>query len=351
MKYYTQIFKPLFVGLFLSAVILNGCAPGMKSRAGLVPDLLWPLPPDPPRVKLLQLIYRPEDLEIKGSWLSRAIRFIFGGGSKQWHLEQPASIVVDNVGNIFVSDPGKGEVHVFDTEGNAYRVLGNKGKESLSSPFGVAVDDTGSIYITDPKAGKIYSYDRKGNLLKDLGASLNIARPTGIAVNNGLVYIVDTVGHRVVVADTEGGLRFEFGGRGNEDGRFNFPTSIAIDAVGKIYVSDSLNFRIQVFDRDGSFIYKFGRLGDGLGDFSRPKGVAVDSEGHIYVVDSLFDVVQVFDDKGTFLLSFGQSGGGPGEFWLPSGIYIDGNDTIYVADSYNHRVQVFQYLSDTTRSE
>lgn len=344
MRYYKKIFKTLYICLILIALLISGCAPGVKKDVGLAPDLLWPLPPERPRVKLLYLLYRAEDLGVRDSWLAKAVNFIFGRGSRQRRLEHPSSIMVDGEGRIFVSDPGKAVVHIFDPKSKNYRVMGNRGKGRLSSPFGVAVAENGNIYVTDPQAGKIHSYDRKRTFLKDIGASLNIARPTGIAVKGDLVYIVDTVGHRVVAADTDGGLKFEFGGRGDEDGEFNFPTGIAIDAEGKIYVSDSLNFRIQVFNPTGEFISKFGKIGDGRGDFSRPKGVAVDSEGHIYVVDGLFDVVQVFDDKGTFLLSFGQSGGGPGEFWLPSGIYIDRNDTIYVADSFNHRVQVFQYL-------
>ena len=76
------------------------------------------------------------------------------------------------------------------------------------------------------------------------------------------------------------------GPHGSQEGKFNYPTHVALDAVGDVYVMDSLNFRVQIFDRTGKFLSQFGGTGTSIHDFMKPKGIAVDSEGHIWVSDS-----------------------------------------------------------------
>jgi len=44
------------------------------------------------------------------------------------------------------------------------------------------------------------------------------------------------------------------GERGDKQGEFNTPHSIATDAAGNVYVADRGNRRIQVFDNDGKFL-------------------------------------------------------------------------------------------------
>jgi hypothetical protein len=46
----------------------------------------------------------------------------------------------------------------------------------------------------------------------------------------------------------------ELAGAGNQDGRFDTPTSVAIDPQGRVYVSDYLNNRLQVFSSDGKHL-------------------------------------------------------------------------------------------------
>ena len=41
----------------------------------------------------------------------------------------------------------------------------------------------------------------------------------------------------------------KWGSRGEEDGRFMSPVSLAIDGDGNVYVADSQNNRVQVFNR------------------------------------------------------------------------------------------------------
>ncbi len=332
--------------LFIHAA---GChRPFLIEKAATEP-IIWPPPPDIPRIKYIRSFSRASDLNIRKSWLKRLWGVLVGRAEE--FMLTPYMVNVDSKGRIYITDTSTLSVHIFDPQRGYCRVSERSEGKPFLSPIGVATDSSGNLYVSDSSAGRVYIYNSDLRITLELGRNGELHRPAGIAINekDNLLYVVDTQAHKILAFDLQGKFRFEFGKRGDGDGELNFPTHIFLSKDGLLYISDTLNFRIQVFDRNGSFVSKFGRLGDGSGDFSRPKGVAADSVGHIYVVDAMFDIVQIFDKEGKFLLAFGRTGRRPGEFWLPAGIFIDEHDKIYVADSYNERVQVFQFLKEYER--
>jgi len=335
----------LVVGLCLLGACGPRRPPGLE-RDARTPTLVWPPPPELPRIMYLRSIATPNDVGIAKSLLRRVVEFITG--PEQERIAQPYGVQVDARNRIFVVDSAARFVHVFDYVGGRYSRIPGRAAEELRFPIDVAIDDQGRIYVTDAEGGKVFAFDLTGKRLFERSWQGRLKRPTGITFNraDGLLYVVDSLEHRVLAFDPSGSLRFQFGSRGEEDGQFNYPTNITSDPEGRLYVTDSMNFRVQIFHRGGRFLSKFGRHGDALGDFSKPKGIALDSDGHIYVVEGLFDVILIYDRSGQFLLSFGGPGNGPGQFWLATGIFIDAQDRVYVADSYNHRIQVFQYLKE-----
>ena len=92
----------------------------------------------------------------------------------------------------------------------------------------------------------------------------DLQRPTGIAYNrfNGLLYVSETLSHRISVFNEKGALRYSFGGRGETTGKFNLQTDLFIDSEGKVYVTDPLNARVQVFSADGKLLRAFGGASD-----------------------------------------------------------------------------------------
>jgi hypothetical protein len=58
----------------------------------------------------------------------------------------------------------------------------------------------------------------------------------------------------VAKLDPNGKWLKSWGDRGDKEGQFNTPHSIAADAQGNIYVADRFNRRIQVFDTEGNFL-------------------------------------------------------------------------------------------------
>jgi len=312
--------------------------------------VVWPLPPDPPRISYVLTIEKARDAGIKKSIFRRFVE-IFRGKGPEPRIHRPISVLSDGRGTVYISDVGLQVIHVFDFRHRKYKQIfklnGEAPPSRLLSPTGLAIDSERKLYVADSILKKVFVFDRKGRHISTI-KNKEFVRPSSLAYDTRRkrLYIADAGAHKIWIYERHNGkiTISAIGKRGKGNGEFNFPTHIAIDREGNIYVTDALNFRIQVFDPEGKFIRSIGKLGYTLGTFSRPKGVAVDKKGNIYVVDNLYDTVQVFNNKGELLMNFATHGGGKGGLWLPNGIYIDKNNYIFVADTYNERVQVFKIL-------
>lgn len=308
-------------------------------------SLVWPPPPEKPRIQYLYSISKPEDIGISQSFFEKMLGIIRGEKPPR-QMVRPHGIYYGRNEVLYVTDPGSQLVHIFDIKNRRYEQIKKYGKKNLLSPIGVVMDEAGLLYVSDSILKRVFVFGPKGESIREIGGEDWFTRPTGIAIHPLLrrLYVVDTIGHSIQAFDLKGNFLFSFGKRGKEKGEFNFPTSLWIDQKGNLYVNDSLNFRIQIFEPDGKFLHLLGKHGDGMGEFSNPKGIALDTEGHIYVTDAIFDAIQIFDKEGRLLLYFGEAGQGPGKFWIPSSIFIDQKNRIFVSDSYNQRVQVFKFL-------
>lgn len=333
--------RKALAGIILLGLVACAAAPVEKR-----PTLFWPEPPDPPKITFVQNLTEPKDVGVEPSWFKKVIRFIFGEREPP-HIIRPSGIAVDEAGGVYIGDTGLQVVHYFNQKDHQYKQYFRLPPpfERLQNPIGVAVDGAKQLYVADANFNRVFIYDSQGESVRVIGDN-EMQRVSGLAVDasRDRFYVVDTMGHQVLVYNLAGEKKGTIGKRGTGPGELNYPTYATVDQEGRLYISDSLNFRVQVFDRDGQFQSQIGSLGATLGQFSRPKGIAVDQANHLYVVDTLYDNVQIFDPSGELLLHFGRAGVEPGFFWLPSGIAVDREGKIYVADSYNQRVQVFQLL-------
>jgi sugar lactone lactonase YvrE len=331
--------------------------PGLIVACATTPDQLpfssqgrvWPDPPDAPRIAFLQSFTEPADLGIRPGFWGRMVSVV--AGARHEAMVRPMDVVATTGGaTIYVADPDARCVHRFDTERSRYDCLRLSRNEPLGSPVGLALTPGGRLYVADSLLRGIYTIDAGDKYLERLDTGDDLQQPTGVAwdEDKGLLFVTDTGSQSIKAFTAKGESVLDFGERGTEAGRVNFPTYLWLPGAGELLVTDSLNFRIQRFSTDGEFLDAFGKNGDRVGDFARPKGVAVDALGHIYVVDALFHGVQVFNRQGTLLLAFGEQGQGEGQFWLPNGIHVTRDNMIFVADSYNRRVQVLRYIGAET---
>ncbi|MEQ1516844.1 MAG: 6-bladed beta-propeller, partial [Usitatibacteraceae bacterium] len=178
-----------------------------------------------------------------------------------------------------------------------------------------------------------------------------LAKPYGIAVRQGRVYVTDTVKRVVMLFDFPRGTYSEIGTQA--EGNLRLPLGIDVDATGLLYVSDGLNRRISVYTADGIFLRNIG----GPEMLKRPAGIAIDAAGaRLYVVDiggidSMDHSVHVFDVKsGAHLRGIGKRGEGDGEFNLPRDVAVGKDGLLYIVDGGNFRVQVMRPDGSFVRS-
>jgi len=329
-------------------VLLASCAGCARNRGALFfpPDALvvWPDPPEQPRIRYLGTLSTEADLKQEVSWTEGFGELLFGK-REIGVLVAPYAVAIDTDSRLYVTDAAGAVVHIFDLKSRRYRQFADMiGPERLAKPVGlIVVGDW--VYVVDSKLRKVCVFDKNGRFMFSFGGDL-FARPSGIAYSQAdkTVYVADTAGHTIYVFTGSGKFVRKIGARGIGPGMFNFPTHLWVDAKGTLYVSDTLNYRVQVFARNGQFLRSFGQQGDRPGYFAHPCGVATDSFGNIYVTDRQFENVQIFNPQGEVLMAFGQEGTAPGQFWLPAGIFVDDRNRIYVADSFNKRIQVFELL-------
>ena len=332
----------------LLLVAMTGCGPQRfdpfeSPQAALV----WPAPPEQPRITYLGAVTGEADMERSRSWLEGVGELLFGK-EPLGVLVSPYAVAVDSRGLMFVADSAGAAIHTFDLRTRDYRQFSSLlGDQKLQRPVGLAVADT-RLYVIDSVLRQVCVFRKDGGFIGVFGRE-RLERPAGIAYrpSDGSLYVADAARHVIQVFDREGNFLHSMGSRGVGPGQFNFPTHLCVDLSGRLYVSDTLNYRVQVFAPDGQFLRLFGRQGDRPGNFAYPCGVAVDGFGNVYVSDRQFENVQVFGPGGQILMAFGQEGNDPGEFWLPAGVFVDSRNRIYVADCYNKRVQVFSLLEDT----
>jgi DNA-binding beta-propeller fold protein YncE len=307
-----------------------------------------------PRIRFVQAFRGTEDLA-DSTW-DRVSRTVMGG-SRDPMIMNPMGVAVSDDGQrLYIADYGGGRVLVADFA--AKSVTAFAPDEPMKRPFGVALDEKENVYVSDAASSLVRVYTRGGARLRELGAG-ELERPTGLALDRErrLLYVSDTSSrksqqHRVRAFSLDDATVRDVGARAGEptkgdgDGRFYFPTYLALDARGNLYVSDSMNFRIQVFAPDGSFVRKFGENGDGPGTFSRLKGLAFDSFGNLYAVDGGHSNVQIFNAEFQPLMWFGGYAKKIEYFDVPSGIAIDRKrNRIYVCNEFVSRINVYDLVN------
>lgn len=221
--------------------------------------------------------------------------------------------------------------------------------EGLAKPYGIAVHQ-GRIYVSDLGGVHLFDvpakrYERIGDLNKTGKDSGGLSMPFGIDLDAaGYLYVVDGSAKAVMVYDPSGNFVRKIG----DAKMLQRPAGIAVEkASSRVYVVDgggveSVEHRIRVFDgRTGVHLFDFGKRGTASGEFNLPRDAAFGSDGMLYVVDGGNFRIQVFTAEGKFVRTFGSVGRQFGQFARPKEVALDPSGNVYVIDAAFANFQIF----------
>jgi DNA-binding beta-propeller fold protein YncE len=267
-------------------------------------------------------------------------------------------VAVDQDGFVYVADAGNRRIQKFDSNGKFILAFGRK---LFERPSGIGIAPDGSIWVTDFNLGRVFHFNNKGKLLVAWGKEGNGPGDFDVAADvavdsKGFIYVVDEYRYRVRKFTPDGHCIRSWGEKGKVNvflsaidfllpemaqGKFSYPSRIAIGPRDKVYVSDTYNNRVQVFDTDGHWLQSIGGLGLWGGRFRVAAGISVARDGSLFVGDFYNNRIQHFDKNGHFLTAWGEGGSKPGQFSGPTGVATGPQNNVYVADWGNHRIQRF----------
>ena len=260
----------------------------------------------------------------------------------QAQLKQPTSVLIDDVGGLFITDSGNCRVREV-TAGTISTVAGT-GTCGYNGPSGAATstDLYGPTALALDSAGNLYFADTGNCRIRKLaGSTLTTVAGVGTGSFAGCGYAGD-------------------GGAATSAQLFN-PQGVAVDSAGDVYIADSTNCRVREVSADTATITTVlggAPCGAGFGATSGPalsaqlyypRDLAIDPAGRVIVADSGYYRVLEFHNgafstvAGGFAIPYGSGDGGlPTEAGLnwPYGIGLDPFGNLYIADTYDHRVRM-----------
>jgi len=178
-----------------------------------------------------------------------------GEGGK-WN---PLGLAFAPDGTLYATDVrGEGakthRVAVFGPDGTLVRSMGAPGQ--LSFPNGVVVDNQGNIEVTDSNNGRLVVFSPYGKLLATITQGVgegDLGLPRGAAVDDaGRLFVADTSDHQIRVYTIDESKATptyvgSFGEEGQIDATFEYPNGVATDKRAHIYITDRENNRVQVW--------------------------------------------------------------------------------------------------------
>jgi DNA-binding beta-propeller fold protein YncE len=290
------------------------------------------------------IIYKvPDTPPPKLSSLPESVSSMFEGGkgTGKGEFDLPTGIAVDANGNVLVADTNNGRIEKFSPTGSFLSILGNRGtgQGQLAGPNGIAVDRTGNIYVADASNHRVQKLAADGTSIAEWkGPDAGFYGPRRIAIGpDESIYVVDQGRTRIVKFNPDGKVLTAWGTKGNGDGQFDDPTSVAVDpTTDKVYVADPHNKRIQVFDANGKFLTKWE-----MPEWGRPAGfedLAIDSKmGRLYASSANINAVFIFDLNGNRIGSLTPQP--PDQLEGPSALAL-ADRKLYVLNMGGNRVSV-----------
>lgn len=263
-----------------------------------------------------------------------------GGPARQATLNFPGAVAADRQGNLYIADTMNHRVRKVDAASGVISTIAGTGQHrysgdggaaiaaALNEPAALVVDERGNLYIADQSNNRVRKVDLNTGLITTVAGTgetgytgdgmpaveAGISGPSGLAIGpDGDLYIADTFSGRIRRVDPATGIistvagdggEYRFSGLPNEfSTSLSRPYGIALDAAGNLLITDSDSHLIRRWDRKKKIITRLAGSGQA---------------------------------------GFGGDGGDPlsGSLNYPFGVLVDGAGNVYIADTFNHRIRM-----------
>jgi DNA-binding beta-propeller fold protein YncE len=232
-----------------------------------------------------------------------------------------------------------------------------KTMEGIAKPYGVAIFK-GKLYVCDVGRGMVEVLDLENRTFSYLTKDRRLMNPVNIYIDdNGMKYIADPTAGSIFVFDKNDNLSAIFG----RELKIN-PIDVVVRG-SRCYVTDFGSNQVVVLNKTtGEEIARIGKRRESTGkeeplqhlspgEFSLISDLALDQQGNIYVTDKAGARITEFDKSGAFNRTIGRLGWNIDEFAKPKGIAIDKEDRIWVVDAatevakiYNQQAQLLLFF-------
>jgi sugar lactone lactonase YvrE len=206
-----------------------------------------------------------------------------GGAGRDAALHDPAGLVLDGEGNLFISDSGNHRIRRLDKSGILTTLAGNGASgssgdggaaisASLDTPTALALDGQGRLYVADTAANKVRRIALDGTIETVAGTgapgnsgdggaatSAMMLRPLGVWVDgDGSLFVSDSGNNRIRRVNSDGKIETvagtgEPGNSGNQyeakEAQIHEPAGLTANASGDLVFADRSNHQIRYLEK------------------------------------------------------------------------------------------------------
>jgi len=302
-------------------------------------------------------------------------------------FDQPAGIVSDGSGNLYIADQDNNEVRkivissgtvsLFAGSGGAGSGNGSGSAVTFNQPEGIALDGNGNMFVSELNNNDIRKIvistgavtTLAGNLTagstNGTGTGALFSAPSGLASDGTNLYVADHSNNEIrkivissgVVTTLAGSTTLGHANGTGAAASFYYPYGIVYDGAGNLYVAEQDNNDIRkiviatgvVTTLAGCQSCTAGTV-NGVGTtatFNTPYGLGIDANGNLYVADATNNEIRkivissatVSTYAGTTTYGSANGTGTAASFHAPTGIATDASGNVYVADQDNNEIR------------